>query len=359
MSYDNIDLKEIQQNFLQELNDAKRGKKTSLPFILHKISTKPIVQDEEVFQVLVIGGTIFRKALVKKEKGKLIISDKEEKYQPPFHHKDDFEHFLEKEISQNVSRVALNFAYPLKPVFENGKIDGILVSGTKENIFGDMIGKRVGREIEKFIQKSQKRKIKVSVANDTVCLLLAGLTKFSGEELAAGVIGTGMNFAFFLNSDTVVNLESANFDKFPQTPEARLIDAYSTNIGSGIFEKEIAGAYLYKHFNLIRELKGISHSSIDSTEELDRIAQQRIPEASTLAKSLLQNSAELVATQIGGLMLFKESSLTFAIEGSLFWLSDGYRKNVQNCLKKICPKYKARFVRIEQSTVLGAAKLIA
>ncbi|MBI3341875.1 hypothetical protein HY024_02020 [Candidatus Curtissbacteria bacterium] len=359
MSHDNINLKEVEENFLKELNDAKAGKKTSLPFILHKVSTKPIVEEGEVFQVLVIGGTIFRKALVKKENGKLIIHDKEEKYQPPFHHKDDFEHFLEKEISPNVSLIALNFAYPLKPVFENGKIDGILVSGTKENVFGDMIGKRVGREIEKFIQKTQKRKIKVAVANDTVCLLFAGLTKFSWDELAAGVIGTGMNFAFFLNSDTVVNLESGNFNKFPQTPEARLIDTYSTNVGAGLFEKEVAGAYLYKHFNLIRELKSVNHSSIDSTEELDRIAQQRIPDVSALAKALLQNSAELVAAQIGGLMLFKQSSLTFAIEGSLFWLSDAYRKNVQNCLKKICPQYKARFVRIEQSTILGAAKLIA
>ena len=359
MKQNNISYQRVSQNFLNELDDAQLGKKTSFPFILNKIPGKPMIKEGEIFQVLVIGGTIFRKALIKKEGKSLVILERDAKYQPPFKHRKDLEFFVDKEISDKVSVVALNFAYPLRPVFENGRLDGILVSGTKGNVFDDLVGKKVGHELENYLNKKLKKKIKISVANDTICLLLAGLTRAKWEDLIGGVIGTGMNFAFFIDKNTAVNLESANFDKFPQTPEARLIDEYSANPGKSLFEKEVAGAYLYKHFNLIRELKELSHPSIQSTEDLDRIAQQNIPGVSAVAKELLQNSAELVATQIAGIMKFKHKSLTFVIEGSLFWLSNGYRGNVKKCLAEICPEYKARFVKIPDSTIIGAAKLIA
>lgn len=352
------DYSKISSNFLEELTKASLGRKTSLPFILHKISAKPLLKDGEIFQVLVIGGTIFRKAIVKKEGKSFTIIERDAKYQPPFKHRRDFELFVEREISEKVNKVALNFAYPLKPVLEDGKLDGILVAGTKGNVFDDLIGEKVGLEVEKYIYKKRRKKIEVAVANDTVCLLLAGLTRYRWEELVSGVIGTGMNFAFFMNKNSIVNLESSNFDKFSQTPEARLIDIYSANHGKSLFEKEVAGAYLFKHFNLILQLKGLNEPSIQSTEDLDRIAQQNIPGVSKIAKDLLQNSAELVASQIAGIMQYKKMSLTFVIEGSLFWLSGGYRQHVKKTLSQISPDYKAKFVKIPDSTILGAAKLI-
>jgi len=354
-----MDPRVVADNFKKELELSKSGKKTSLPFIRHRISLKPIVGNGETFQVLVIGGTIFRKALIKKDGKTLTVIERDAKYQPPFKHRKDLELFIEREISDKVSKVALNFAYPLDPIFENGRLDGVLVTGTKGNVFDDLIGKKVGLEVEKYVYKKRHKKIKVAVANDTICLLMAGLGRSKWEELVGGVIGTGMNFAFFTEKETAVNLESANFDKFPKTHEARLIDEYSANPGKSLFEKEVAGAYLYKHFNLIRELKGLSHASIQSTEDLDRIAQQNIPGVSSVAKDLLQNSAELVASQIAGIMLYKKKSLTFAIEGSLFWLSNGYRQHVKKTLTRISPDYKAKFIKIPDSTILGAAKLIA
>ena len=56
----------IKKNFLQELRDANAGKTTSLRFIKHVLPTEKLVSDDEVFQVLVVGGTVFRKALLKK-----------------------------------------------------------------------------------------------------------------------------------------------------------------------------------------------------------------------------------------------------------------------------------------------------
>lgn len=353
MPHTTRELQSIQQNFLQELKDAHHGKITSFPFIKHRLSAKPIVKEGETFQVIVIGGSIFQKAFVQKQGEKIKIVEKAQKSQPPFKTKTDFDKFIEKEISPKISSVTLNFAYSLKPVFKKNRLDGILISGTKENIFENMVGKRVGEEIEKIIDKKRKQKINIAVANDTICLLLAGLTAHPWDELAAGVVGTGMNFALFLNGNLVVNLESANFDKFPQSKEAKLIDAQSTNRGRGAFEKEVSGAYLFKHFNLI------TGQTIQSTKELDKIASVSKSEDSKIARDLLKNSAQLVACQVGGIMEFERKSLTFVIEGSLFWKSRGYKQNVQKTLAQICPNYKAKFVKIPDSTILGAAKLIA
>lgn len=354
-----MELRSIALNFKSELQSSSKGRKTSLSYIIHDLSSVSLVEDDEVFQVLVIGGTIFRKAKVKREGGSIVVIEKEEKYQPTFRHKSDFEKFIENEIYPDVKVVALNFAYPLNPIFKDGKPDGKLVAGTKGNVFDDLVGREVGTEVEKLIYSKRKQKIRVAVANDTICLLLAGLAKYEADQLAAGVVGTGMNFAFFLGKVKAVNLESANFDKFPQTPEATLIDVYSTNPGKSTFEKEVAGAYLYKHFNLINEAKGLNLPGLHSTQELDQLSQQNGSEEAKIAKTLLMNSASLVACQMAGIMEYKGSDMVFVIEGSLFWLSGGYRGQVKKVLKQIAPKYKAKFAKITESTIYGAAKLVA
>lgn len=352
-----IDLKTVAKNFEAELKDAKNGRATSLPFIIHKLSTKPLVNLDEPFQVMAIGGTIFRKAIVEVTKSGLKFIERDQKYQPPFHSKNDFDKFIEAEISPKVNVIALNFAYPLKPVFKNGKLDGVLVNGGKENVFSNLIGREVGTEVEKLLFAKRKQKVKVAVANDTICLLLSGLDKSTPKELAAGVVGTGMNFAFFLSDGTAVNLESANFDKFPPSPETNLIDVNSANPKKSIFEKEVSGAYLYKHFNLIAQSKNIGHSPLASTQDLDKLAHSTTA-AAKIAKDLLANSASLVAAQIAGILNFKNRDMAFVIEGSLFWLSDGYRQNVKKILAEICPQYKAKFLKVADSTLVGATHLV-
>lgn len=350
-------LSSIQQNFLSELLLAEQKKKTSLPFIKHRTPSSPLVSDGETFQVMTIGGTIFRKALVKNINGTLKIVQRETKNQPPLLNKEDLLLYVEKELQPTTRVLALNFAYAMTPVFERGRLDGVLLHGSKENALGDMVGKKVGEEIEKYIVKKHKRDIVVSVANDAVCLLLSGLTRFPWETLAGGIVGTGVNFAIFMEEKEIVNLESANFDKFPQSLEGKLIDKYSSYPGNAIFEKETAGAYLYRHFNIVREAMGSLREPLHSTQELDQIAQ--LPhEESALARRLIQYSALLVATQIAGVLKFKKKDLTFVVEGSLFWFADMYRTHIKKYLKTTLPEYKAEFVRIPDSTMLGAAKLV-
>lgn len=350
-------LKFIQQNFLKELQDASKGKKTSLPFIEHRIPSASIIENGESFQVMVIGGSVFKKALLKRVGDDIEIIRKEDEKQLSIKNESDFLSFIDQELDDKVNTLAINFAYPIQPVFENGKLDGVLLAVTKEGGFHGLVGKKIGKEIEDYVLAKRNKKVKVAVVNDTVCLLTSGLAQFQEEELAAGIVGTGLNFAFFLDKDRIVNLESANFDKFPLSDQGRIIDQQSVKHGRALFEKEIAGAYLYKHFNL--KENGINYPQIASTEELDIVSHKDIPQASEIARSLFVRSAQLVSYQIAGITEFKKHSMVFNMEGSLFWKGNHYKETVEETVRQLVPKYNVKFVEIEESGILGAAKLVA
>jgi len=347
----------IKNNFVTELQRANKGQKTSLPFIRHEPASQSLVKDGELFQVLVVGGSISKKALVKKQGKDLRILEVSQKNQSPFKSKEAFLSFIEQGLSDSVTTLSLNLAYPLKPVFNNSKLEGILLSGTKENTFNGLIDKNMCKEIEKHILTKKKRKIQVTAANDTVCLLLSGLTQLPYNQLACGIVGTGVNFAFFLDRYVLVNLEAANFDKFPQTEEGKEIDKNSSLPKRALFEKETSGAYLYKHFNLQLHKKHLPIISIDDTKELTILAQETHSLYSQISRQILYSSSELVATQIAGISEFLNRDLTFVMEGSLFWEGFEYKTHLEQTLSKIHNDKQISFKHIHNSYIVGAAQL--
>ena len=349
-------LKKVQANFLKELKDANAGKKTSLAYIVHHLPQTKIIDDGEEFQVIVTGGTVCKEAKVQYQNGKIKILRKQEVLVKPFITKENFLEFVLHNLDPKTKHLALNFTFPIKPIFENNKFDGILLNGTKEHEFIGLVGKKVGKEIEKYIFEKTKSRIKVSVANDTICLLLSALTQYSSDQIAAGVIGTGVNFAIFKDEKTPVNLESGNFNKFNVSKQTKEIDAFSKIGGSQLFEKEVAGAYLYKQFNLILTEKNLKYAPIGSTAQLNSIANQSIPKVSQIAIELFEKSAGLVTCQIAAITQLQKTDLIFVMEGSLFWHS--LRPKVERYLKQLLPGHKTRFAKIENSEILGAAKLV-
>ncbi len=352
-------LRQIQENFVKELEDADSGKQTSFPYILHELASASLVSDNEVFQVLVIGGSVFKSATLRREDGKLVLLERAEKQQPRFNTKQDVLSFIEYELDPKVKVIALNFAYPLKPVFEDGRLDGVLIKSMKENRFEGLIGEKLGKTIEDYFQKKHDRDLTVSVGNDTICLLLSGLTKFTSHDIAGGIVGTGMNFALFLDKNRVVNLEAANFDKFPQTPAGKKIDEDSATPGNALFEKEISGAYLHQQFNFLIKHEGITHAPLSSTFDLDAMSQSSDAQLAQIARGLLDKSASFVACAIGGITLFKKKDMVFVMEGSLFWNASGYKERIKALLIELVPHYNVTFVKVEDSPIFGGAKLIS
>ena len=87
-------LKKIQANFTKELKDADSGKKTSLPYIIQKLSDSTIVKDGETFQVIVTGGTICKEATVVSQNGKVVLINKQEMPCGSFNTKETFLKFI-------------------------------------------------------------------------------------------------------------------------------------------------------------------------------------------------------------------------------------------------------------------------
>jgi len=351
-------LRAISNNFTQELHNAYDGKKTSLGFIVHQLPSFPIVEDCEVFQSIVIGGTVGRIATLKKNGKEIQILDKKVK-QLSFRTGEEFLDFINRNLSENINVLALNFAYRLKPFFENGRLDGVLLGVGKEGNLDSLIGKQIGKEIESYMFKKRNKKIKVAVANDAVCLILSGLANHKCQNLVAGIVGTGINFALFIDQNHLVNLESSSFDKFIQSKEGKIVDQDSNRPKRSIFEKETAGAYLYKHFNLMLKENSIHYPALASTEDLNRISHASIPRILKIAQNLLKRSAQLVACQIAGITNFKKTDITFIMEGSLFWKGNNYKETIVKTVRQLVPEYKINFVEIENSAILGAAKLVS
>ena len=319
------ELHRIVANIHQELTNAKGGVASSFPFIHNPLPKSDAPKADETIQVLVIGGTVFRNGLFQRQNGKLHLISSSEKSQPAFHTKDEFLNFCLSEIDPGVTKIGVNFAYPLTPITRQNRLDGVLVTGMKEHRFEGLVGQQVGATIEAFIQAKTGKAIQIYLTNDTICLLLSGLSIAPSDTLAAGVIGTGINMAFFSSPAEAINTEAANFNKFILSEEARAIDAQSAAPGKALMEKEIAGGYLFLHYNEYLRRHTLPYSLIDSTEELDRLAQEKT-ERGDIARRFLERSAQLTATLIAGIASFKESDLTFIIEGSLSSKND-YARN--------------------------------
>lgn len=357
--YSQKELAQIQENFLKELKEAENGKDVSLSYITHEVPKTPLVKNGETFQIIVIGGSVFKKALLKKENDTLILLSRVEMPQPRFLTKEDFLKVIHAELDPNVSKVAVNFAYPMKPVFENGKLDGILLRGVKENTFKGLIDQKIGESIENFMKQEFDRSITVSVANDAICLLLSGLTQFTSNDIAGGIVGTGMNFALFQNENNLVNLEAANFNNFPQTDEGKFVDKHSAHPGTQLLEKEISGGYLYKQFNYLMEREGIACPPITSTADLDEMAQSYNTQIADVANMLIEKSAALVACVMSGIAEYKGTDTVFIMEGSLFWNANRYKDLVKETLLHLAPSRNITFGKVEDSPIYGGAKLIS
>lgn len=349
------DLQSIKNNFLNELKKAEQGEASSLSWFVNQIPEQPVVPDDEEFQVLVIGGSNCRCARVKRNGRRIVMIENEHMEQPVFDTKERFVEFILKQLHENTSVLALNFAFPLQPVFD-GYLDGVLERPAKEHKFEGLVGERVGKTIEEYVQVQTGRSIKVSVANDTVCLLLAGSVDYTNEELACGIVGTGMNAAFFIDPTHLVNLESGSFNKFDHSISLKKIDSESTAPGQAMLEKTVTGGYLYKYFNLTAPELGVSE--IKSTEELNQIAETGEGKAQELAQSVISRSAEYVGCQFAAVAEFRKRNLVSVMEGSLFWKGMHYRETVEKVVGQLT-QYQVKFVEIPDSTIIGAAKLVA
>lgn len=351
-------LQKIADTFTQDLISAKNGHKTSLAFIINELPATPLVREDQTFQVMGLGGSIFRRALIEKTAQGLEVKNPTEKPHPIFSTREGFLEYVAENLEKNIKFLAINFAQGVEPIFNQGKLEGKLFGAAKEHKFEGLLGKNICEEIENYILEKENRRIKVSLANDTICLMLSGLTRYPAENLSAGIVGTGTNFAIFLDKTHAVNLEAGGFSNFTPSNETQIIDKNSEFPGTQLWEKEVSGGYLYKHLNLILKENNISYPELTDTKEIDKIIEQNIPQVSDIARELIHDSAQKSAAMMAGIMNFYGRNVTFVMQGSLFWKGYDYKETVAKTTTELS-QFEASFVQVENADYLGAAKLLA
>jgi len=359
------DYQQLKQNFLNELILASQDKPSSISFIKHQLSDKPLLT-KGIVQGIVIGGTNFSLSTeeIKPDGTKKMLA-REMGILPEFTTKKRFIDFLSEHIDPRADAIGINFGFKLLPVpGEKGTLDGMIqAKGTKEHTFTG-ITESVGTIARQVFWEKYHKRIIVSVANDTISLLLSG----KNNEQASIIAGTGFNIGLRLDRTTLINLEAGNFNKFEHSEALREIDSYTKNPGRKLFEKNISGMYVPKHFNTMAKQLGIIVPYVHTGQELTAIAHSYHDEsARDLARIVLSQSASFAAGALASLYEFcfqqnlVSSGQTFEIigEGGLLWDGWHYYESIEKQLSLLgLPEHSVIIKQIKDSAINGAIGLI-
>ncbi|MBI2612121.1 hypothetical protein HYW54_05275 [Candidatus Gottesmanbacteria bacterium] len=280
--------------------------------------------------------------------------------------------------------IGIGLAYALKPKLVDKFLDGELLYTAKGREIKGLVGKMVGQSFHKFLKENYGLDTTVVVANDAICLLVG-----DPDCDLVGVVGTGLNFAYwdkrqsiaplklgdlpgFAQKDVAINIEAKNFDKIPGTKYRDIIDKNSADRGYSLAEKEVAGAYLYQLFNAGSKNIVSSHMPIlSNSDELNSIltntfiypknmTPSQIGRAKDFADHIFRKSAQIVAIEICGILqkLGKTSGvIPIVMDGGLFWKAKNYPALITENCHLIFPKVTPSFNRLFGSSRRGIAIL--
>jgi len=376
------DLLKYAKLFQHELIAALHNQTSSLPTILNPVHK---MLPTSGFGVAVsVGGTNgYVSAFRISKKGEIKFLNRKIFFLPSQTTKDSLFHLITQNIfavsagRKNNFPIGIGFAYPLKPLLHDRYIDGELLFMSKGRNITGLVGKKVGQEYHKFLIKEYKIDTTVVVANDAICLLLGG----DGIEVS-GIIGTGLNFAYwekrtniaplklgelhnFVQGDIAINIEAKNFDKIAGTKLREIVDRESDDRGYSLAEKEAAGAYLYRIFNAGKEkIVGGDFPNLSSTDQLNDIITNAFPhstaKARLFAERIFHRSAQIVAIELCGILTKigkTEGIVPIVMEGGIFWKAKNYPTLVNLYVNMILPKVIPSFARLFGSSRRGIAIL--
>jgi hexokinase len=279
------------------------------------------------------------------------------------------------------------FSYPAECLPDG---DARLIRWTKGIVVPETLGKKMGRMLVDHIEGhySAVKIQEITVINDTVACLFAGLTKATTQDAHIGlIVGTGNNLAAFFPSHHVgklprtgpfrpwvpVNLESGNFVPPYLTPWDHIVDEASVNPGEQRLEKAVSGEYLGRLFAAIFPESGfnVETGAKGLVDLMNRGSGER-EEYVLIARAIYERSIRLVAAQLAGLIQALARSFTrekigtvsIVAEGGLFWSKLGQKNafatGVQTRLETLLaasglPFVRPEFHKIQNANLMGAA----
>lgn len=367
-------IKKLSYSFANEIKKTKNKKPSSLSALSYTINYRKLKNNNKGV-ALVADGTIGKHAFWTYSKNKIKLTDKETFGLPASSTKDDYFRLLTQKVNSNsaISSIGLNLSYALEPKIRDGNLDGKLIRFAKEHLIKGLKGKLVGKELENYLSDKKHIIKPVSVANDIICILLAGInTNQSSPPQIAGLAAEGMNFAFIdsakewttLNkksfTNIAINLEAANYNMIPLTKAGKVINTISDYPDKALAEKESGSKYLFLLYNwIMKKVYGHTFQPISYTQQLNRIIKQKSHKGSDLANMLLERSSQIAVIELCGILIYlkKKGGVPVIMEGDLFWKGFKYKERVEKWIKIILPHVNVQFIHNQDSDLIGAATL--
>lgn len=375
MSPDGIEPARDASDMAAEMERGLSGQGGSLPMIPTYLSDRGEIPVGEPVAVIDAGGTNFRCGLVRfGEKGPVVEELRKWKM-PGIGKPATWEAFMDfaaeaiLPLMDRTDKIGFCFSYTADITPE---MDGRVVRIDKEVVITGCEGQLVGASLLQALSRRGVTGKKVVVLNDTVAVLLGGLS-FGGarDGCAAGqVSGTGTNTCCSLperrigklarsgERHMIVNLESGMYDGIPRGAFDRELDAESHNPGQKRFEKMTAGVYLGElcHRMLLaaaREgvlspesaekaaaLGWIDSAVIDAWAMGERLEQIAVGEedaafVQTICTAMFERSARCMCTNLAAILLLSgEKCLRVCAEGSLVQKGRVYRPALEELIQR-------------------------
>lgn len=277
------------------------------------------------------------------------------------------------------------FSYPARPTPDG---DAVILRWTKELFVNDTIGQKAGQMLRDRLNATNPGLMgkPISVINDTVAALLAGMTASKADAYIGLIVGTGTNMAMIFPPAHIpkltenshwqtalpVNLESGNFHPPHLNPWDEALDASSHNPSRQRFEKAVSGFYLPYLFKLACPRSDVNPESGSaalfhkaySTESSDK---GNIPTAeAAIARQIIERSAKLTAASLAGVITVlvettRAASVSITAEGGLFQAHRRYKETMETTLKSLLLRRpglnntKATIQTVANANLMGCA----
>ena len=372
------------EQFVKEMQMGLSEKSGSLGMIPTYMSCEAELPEEGYAVAIDAGGTNFRTALVRFDKGRVSIEKISTRPMPGTEGRVTWEKFVRfaaesvKPYMDITHKIAICISFPTEITPER---DGMIIRTTKEVDILGYEGRHICRDLLKELGYCDATAV---VVNDTTAVLLSGLVSgANGAELIGLINGTGTNVCCQLKLSgkrMIVDVESGGFIP-PQRSEIDIaLDAATAAPGIYAEEKIVSGAYLGEICRRAFQdaaVKGVFTEngaaallSIEQlpTPEIDAFikgAKLNCLENDTdseaarqIAKSIFSRAAKHIACILSAVMRFSSaegSPITISADGSVFRKSQYFRSELERYTSLIEPRRSINYVSVENSTALGTA----
>ena len=409
MRADDLNIQALVDEFTSDMIKGLNGKASSLRMIPTYIEADNQFLTDVPVVAIDAGGTNFRTAVVKfNSNGKLEISDLMNAGMPGLDgeiSKNEFFRIMAGYVKLNAEkseRIGFCFSYPTE-ILPNK--DGILLQFCKEVQAPGVVGQLIGKNLLEALGMAEKQ---IVLLNDTVATLLAGKSASFGknyDSFIGYILGTGTNACYIeknsnilkehdldQSKNQIINIESGNYGKAPQTDLDVIFDQTTVNPGEYKFEKMISGGYLgglclvtlkaAAKEGLFSEETAVSILALNdlSSEEANRFISNSISgsgllnerikiktdneTARMIIESLISRAAKLVAGNLAAVILKTEKGklpdrpILITVEGSIYYKLHNMQPQIAKYLTEYLTGDRKRyieFMEVKQSSLVGAA----